>query len=218
MGRNAMSDEDKDRRRRAFLAAAHRLFRERRDLPPVAEIAVAAGLAKGTVYRYFKSKEEIFVALLEDDFGALFAALEPMLAKLPEDPGEAARVFARKFARSVLALEDLLPLASLSNGVLEQNLPAAVMRRFKTMLATGLRAAGKQIEARFAGLGRGRGTTLLLQTYALTLGLWQALDYPAALRKLLEEPALRPLDRRFSGELETAVRTLWLGSLPAKKP
>ena len=105
-----------------------------------------------------------------------------------------------------------------SNGVLEQNLPVAVMRRFKTMLAGGLQAAGKQIEARFERLGRGRGTTLLLQTYALTLGLWQALDYPAALRELLKEPALRPLDRRFSGELETAVRTLWLGSLPAKKP
>jgi len=103
-----------------------------------------------------------------------------------------------------------------SNGVLEQNLPVAVMRRFKTMLAGGLQAAGKQIEARFERLGH--GTTLLLQTYALTLELWQALDYPAALREPLKEPALRPLDRRFSGELETAVRTLWLGSLPAKKP
>ena len=213
MGRNAMSSEDRELRRREFLDAAHRLFRQRRDLPPVAEIAVEAGLAKGTVYRYFKSKEEIFVALLEDDFGALFVALEAILAQLPEEPEAAARAFARAFARSILAMEDLLPLASLSNGVLEQNLPVAVMRRFKTLLAAGLRSAGKKLEAGYPTLGRGGGTTLLLQTYALTLGLWQTLDYPPALRELLKEPALRPLDRRFASELEAAVRSQWLGSL-----
>lgn len=213
MGQNAMTDEDKERRRRTLLDAAHALFRERNDLPPVAEIAKAAGLAKGTVYLYFKSKEEIFIALLEDDFAKLFEALATIIAELPASPVDASRQFAQAYAERILALEDLLPLASLANGVLEQNLPVDVMRRFKTMLATGLVTAGRQLEMRFAELEPGRGITLLLQTYALTLGLWQALDYPSALREILSESALKPLDRHFAVELEAGIGTLWLGAL-----
>jgi AcrR family transcriptional regulator len=115
MGANAMTDEDKEHHRRTLLDAAHGLFRERRDLRPVTEIAKAAGLAKETVYLYFTSKEEIFIALIEDNFAKLFEAL-----------------------------------ASLANGVLEQNLPVDVMRRFKTMLVTGLMTAGGQLEMRFS--------------------------------------------------------------------
>ena len=213
MGRNAMNDTDKALRRRAFLDAAHRLYRERRELPAVAEIAVSAGLAKGTVYRYFRSKEEIFVALLEDDFEALFRALESILAALPTDATGAAVQFARRYTRAVLDLPDLLPLASLANGVLEQNLPLEPMRHFKAGLAGGLTQAGKRIEQHCPQLSRGHGATMLLQTYALTLGLWQALDYPPQLRELLRDPQLRILDRRFSTELESAVRRLWQGAL-----
>jgi AcrR family transcriptional regulator len=213
MGQNAMTDEDKDRRRRELLDAAHRLFRERGDLPPVAEIARAAGLAKGTVYLYFRSKEEIFVALLEDDFSRLFETLAALIAELPEAPGQAARRFAHAYSAAILARPDLLRLASLANGILEQNIPAEVMRRFKTSLANSLVDVGQQLGERFASLGQERGTTLLLQTYALTLGLWQALDYPQVLREMLNETALRPLDRHFASELDEAVETLWLGAL-----
>ncbi len=213
MGLNAMTDEDKERRRRALLDAAHCLFRERKDLSPVAEIAGAAGLAKGTVYLYFKSKEEIFIALLEDEFAKLFEALADILAELPTKPRDASRQFARAYSERVLVQEDLLPLASLANGVLEQNLPVDVMRRFKAMLATGLTTAGRQLEMHFAELEPGDGITLLLQTYALTLGLWQALDYPHTLRALLNEAALKPLDRHFAVELEAGIHTLWLGAL-----
>lgn len=213
MGLNAMTDEDKERRRQTLLDAAHGLFRERRDLPPVADIAKAAGLAKGTVYLYFSSKEEIFIALLEDDFSKLFDELANIIAELPTSTGDASRQFARVYAELVLGLEDLLPLASLANGVLEQNLPVDVMRRFKTMLATRLVTAGRQLEMHFAALEPGEGLTLLLQTYALTLGLWQALNYPTALREMLKEAALKPLDRHFAVELEVGISNLWLGTL-----
>ena len=210
MGLNAMTNEDKERRRRALLDAAHCLFRERNDLPPVAEIARAAGLAKGTVYLYFKSKEEIFIALLEDEFAKLFEALAKIIAELPTKPRDVARQFARAYSERILVQEDLLPLASLANGVLEQNLPVDVMRSFKAMLATGLATAGQQLEMHFSELEPGGGITLLLQTYALTLGLWQTLDYPSKLRDLLSEAALKPLDRHFAVELDTGIYTLWL--------
>lgn len=208
MARIALSTEEREARRHQLLAAAHALYRERRSLPPVADIAQAAGLAKGTVYLYFRTKEEIFVALLEDGFVQLFAALLPLLDSLPARG--VAPAFSAQFVPLVLASGDLLPLAALANAVLEHNLPVEPMRRFKLGLADGLGRAGARLEAR-TGLAAGCGATLLLHTYALTLGLWQTLTYPPALKALLREDGLRALDRDFGAELAVAVQALWRG-------
>ncbi|MBA5605872.1 TetR family transcriptional regulator [Duganella sp. FT3S] len=207
MGRPVLTEQHREQRRRVLLDAAHQLYRERNALPPVADIASAAGLAKGTVYLYFRTKEEIFVALLEDSFAQLFAALAPLLTALDMDqPGTAAR-FARAYTQLVRDSGDLLQLAALGNTVLEKNLPLEAMQRFKLNLAQGMTQAGALLER--GTRAPGWGATLLLQTYALTLGLWQALDFPDALRPLLQQPALQVLQRDFHTELEAAIERLW---------
>lgn len=213
MARPVLTDEHRELRRRLLLDAAHRLFGERKALPPVADIAAAAGLAKGTVYLYFRTKEEIFVALLEDRFTQLFTALGPVLARLEFDRGDAGRALAVAYATLVRDSGDLLELAALANTVLEKNLPLEPMQRFKRNLAAGLCDAGALIEARVGGRAPGWGATLLLQTYALTLGLWQALDFPPALRTFIQQLALGVLDRDFYVELEEAVGRLWSAAL-----
>lgn len=209
MGRPVLTEQDREQRRRVLLDAAHRLYRERNALPPVADIASAAGLAKGTVYLYFRTKEEIFVALLEDNFTQLFMALAPLLAALDTDQPGAAAHFARAYTQLIRDSGDLLRLAALGNTVLEKNLPLEAMQRFKLNLVHRMTQAGALLEQGTRAREPGWGTTLLLQTYALTLGLWQALDYPDALRALLQQPALRVLERDFHAELEAALERLW---------
>ncbi len=81
MTQPARLDEDKVARRAAILAAARGLFLENsRELPSAARIADAAGLAKGTVYLYFRTKEEIFAALLGQDFADMFDSVERAFA------------------------------------------------------------------------------------------------------------------------------------------
>jgi AcrR family transcriptional regulator len=61
-----------DQRRREILDSATHLFRERGfDVTTVQAIAGRAGVAAGTVYLYFPSKEAILVALQEDFEGGL---------------------------------------------------------------------------------------------------------------------------------------------------
>lgn len=213
MARSALTDAERLARRNELLAAAHRLYRTRKTLPTVADIAAEAGLAKGTVYLSFATKEEIFIGLLEDDFVSLLGALPAILADLPADPEAAARHFAGPYTQRILSLPDLLPLAAISNGVLEKNLPLEAMTRFKLGLAQALEGNGRLLEARCPQLAAGDGETLLLRTYALTLGLWQSLEYPDAFLETLAKPAFRILKRDFGPELESAVRRLWEGSL-----
>ena len=97
MKQNAITAEAKTQRRADFLASARRLFIQRQALPAVADIAQDTGLAKGTVYRYFQSKEQIFLALLAEDFTGLFSALEPLITQLPQPLSEAAEPFAQRY-------------------------------------------------------------------------------------------------------------------------
>jgi AcrR family transcriptional regulator len=80
----AVDRERKVARREALLDAAERLLdADPTRVPSVAEVADAAGLAKGTVYLYFASKERLLIALYERQieafFGALAAFLDPRL-------------------------------------------------------------------------------------------------------------------------------------------
>ena len=77
-------------RRDSLIAAARPLlFSEGRDFT-TKQVAKAAGVAEGTIFRVFASKQELLEAVVEDvlDPGALVAALDAM----PDDPTLDARV------------------------------------------------------------------------------------------------------------------------------
>ncbi len=69
-------------RRETIIEAARKLFHDKGyELTTVEEIAVMAELGKGTIYSYFKSKDEIYIAILESEF----AVLEERMKQAIED-------------------------------------------------------------------------------------------------------------------------------------
>src|SRR5688572_11769799 len=83
----ARKEEDKQAKREQILAAAAKLFTRMpfEDIK-VERIAEACGFAKGTVYLYFPSKEELFLELYERELDAWFARTSDLFAqKRPED-------------------------------------------------------------------------------------------------------------------------------------
>lgn len=96
-------------RHRDLLDAAARVFAERGyDNTTVAAITAAAGVSRATMYVYFASKEEIFLALAErvrDDF---LAAQEPGIED--DDPRTMLRATIDSFATAVATAGPLLRL------------------------------------------------------------------------------------------------------------
>ena len=115
--------EDKAARRAAILQAANVLFAagERR-LPKAAKIASATGLAKGTVYLYFRTKEETFAALLLEGW---VAVMQESAAIFETEKGTRA-VKVNAFVTSLVAYmerhPEILYLDALGYGVLERNM------------------------------------------------------------------------------------------------
>ena len=93
--RRAVSDEDKSQRRDEIMAAAKEVFaRKGFHATTIADIAKQAGLAYGSIYWYFDSKDELFHALMAVEESALRAHVGAALAA-PGGSAEDARAEAQ---------------------------------------------------------------------------------------------------------------------------
>lgn len=208
----ATREEDKLERRNEILDAAERLFWDHPDgLPSMENLAQAAGVAKGTLYLYFPSKEEVLVALHERYLNDFFDRLGAALAAKPDFSIEDLLDLTRA---EVLDHPVRLSLASLVVGLTERSIPPESALRFKMALGKRLLAAG-------AGLGRSFGlepdhcTRLLNVSYGLVLGMWQLKGCMGSERyKHLLEPAIaRAFVNEYPTETMEALRTLWSGAI-----
>ena len=164
----ALDGEDKEARRRAILDAAERLFGEQHDLANVAAVAEAAGLAKGTVYLYFQTKEEIYLALharhVEHFFTTLIARLES------GEPFQFDEMHALAKAH-ILYAPTYMPLGACCIGFAASAVPLPAAQQFQVQMTEWLIRAGAGLERHFTRLTPGEGVRLLKHSYAMMIGL-----------------------------------------------
>jgi AcrR family transcriptional regulator len=95
--------ERRTRTRAALLHAAGRVFAERGFHQATLEaVAAEAGVSKGALFHYFPSKEQLFLALLEDRLGAGLSDIEAVVAERGTDSkhlGAATETFLRRVNR-----------------------------------------------------------------------------------------------------------------------
>jgi TetR/AcrR family fatty acid metabolism transcriptional regulator len=79
---------EKSEKRAAILDAALKTF-VKRGYPEtkVAEIAAGAGVAEGTLYNYFQSKEDLLLALFDEKWGEIIDAIKGRISRL-DDPND----------------------------------------------------------------------------------------------------------------------------------
>lgn len=94
-------DPDLEARNKArILDAAARLFAERGYADTqVQTIADALGVGNGTVYRYFPTKEKLFLAAVERGLAELTAEMDAVLAATAADPLDTVREAVRGYLR-----------------------------------------------------------------------------------------------------------------------
>jgi AcrR family transcriptional regulator len=203
----ARNPERKEERRQLLLAAARRLSAAR----PLQEIAIAevaaeAGLAKGTVYLYFATKEELFLALTEDELWSWFAEVDARLESLRACTP---RHLAYQLVGALAARPMLPRLLSWLHNV-EHNLDESSARRYKQTLLERVALTGARLET-LLSLSVGEGARALLTLNALGVGLAQMAMPSPLIARLLEEPQLAALRVDFVPALEHAFGDLLVG-------
>ena len=205
----AMQAEDKQERYNAILDAAERVLLRGPELEAnMAAVAVEAGLAKGTVYLYFPSKEELLLALHERNIAAFFNALNARLdAPLPMAIDDVLHLTHRYMIDPPI----FLPMAARCLSHMASAIPEQASLAFKQRLGERMGRAGAGLEKHFAQLPAGGGVTLLRHSYSLILGLWQL---SGAESSPCVEPADSPLPPwSYAQSLDAALRALWSGTV-----
>ena len=81
--------EERKQRKELILNGALEVFKRKGiEGATIDEIAIQSGFGKATLYYYFKSKEEVFSAILTNGWQKLWVDLEPTIAKSYNSPRE----------------------------------------------------------------------------------------------------------------------------------
>ena len=170
--RRARDAAQKAARRDDILDAAGALFDDHPTAAlPMARVAERAGLAKGTLYLYFPTKEALFIALLGRDLEDWFSAMNEALLDVP-DGGGTPNGLARLLVGSVKERHRLLGLLALLTGVLEHNIDEETAASWKLGIAVHVLTTGPLVERYLPGLSSGKGARLVAWLNALVVGLW----------------------------------------------
>ncbi len=208
--RRAMRDEQKEARRQDILDTAWHLFQATTyDQVTMMDIARALGLAKGTVFLYFKTKEALFLALVEQQLIFWFAHVDARLSER-EGTGTIEHI-TELFVQTLEANPALTRLLAILHTLLEQNIDLETALHFKHMLLEHFKRTGALLEHCLPFLAAGQGAHLLLQSHALVIGLWHLSDPAPVVKQALQQPELHMFEIHFTTEFSTALRALFYG-------
>lgn len=202
---------DKLQRRSTILAATESLLCAQPDRSiNMAEVAARAGIAKGTVYLYFPSKEELLLALHESHVDAFFDHMDARLreAKAPTFDDVLAVIRA-----NIIEHPTYLTLVNRCMDILGRGIPLDKSFAFKQRVANRVTTTGALLELRFALRPGADGVSILMHTHALVLGLWQMLRPLPELDALYTQNQFTFFQRDYFFEFSQSFRALWLGSL-----
>jgi AcrR family transcriptional regulator len=209
----ARRPEQREARRQAILDAAAAMLAEF----PVNDISLRelsrrVGLAKSNVLRYFETREEVFLELLDRSGREWLDELAERLVQISDDSDPVGRV-AAELAGSLTARPLFCELVSAMASVLERNISVDVARRFKLRMMETATVLVGLLREHVPGLteeGAGQFVAALL---ALVAGLWPFAHPTDAVRAAIEELGLDASHLDFAASLREAAATHLTGVL-----
>ena len=208
--KRANTPEQKEERRRAVLQAAIDVLE--RDGPVQAGMSAIArevGLSKGNLYRYFESREAIYLHVLLEDYEAwvdrVVEALEPLAGS------DDAPAVVHTLVHELVQRPRLLTLAPLVSSIFEHNVPAEVLVWFERSMVEHSHRATRQLQATLPSLSMKGIERFMAAFHHLVNGMAPAANPPLAVSDALDGPGLAETSTNFESELEEMLVTVIYG-------
>lgn len=208
--RRAVSLEQKEKRRQDILNSARSLLASNKDYSALLmkDIAENIGLTKGTLYLYFKTKEEVFIELYAEELAKCSQLIEQNMQAL-QPPCSSDQV-ADAISETLIQQPMMVKLASMLHSVLEQNIDYDAALAFKVRLRDHVVAAGELIEYCLPGLSQGKGIEIFMSTHMLVIGYYHASLPSPVMDELNERQDMAFMKVDFVTEFPLAMRRMVL--------
>lgn len=169
----------------------------------ISDIAKRAGVADGTIYLYFRNKDDVLLSIFEEKMGVLIAGVHAALDGI-DDPMERVRAFARYHFKQVeehRALAEVLQIElRLSNKFLKEYRPEKLWE-YLGIFATILR------EGQERGVIRAE-----LNPFVMMWAFFGALDEIAIQWVLSKKPSKFPLEATANSVADVFIRGMAVAS------
>lgn len=200
----ARNAEQKQQRRNDIVAAAATLFVDHGfDGVSLNAIAREVGLAKSNIYRYFGSREEIFLALVAADYGEYVEAVRAALAPL-EASGDIDAVGAA-FASIAAARPRLCALTAVLSSVIELNISEEAFVEFKTQVRAVSDAITAAMRQALPDLPEAAAYDFQRYLQALAAGLWPMAKTSTKFSHIMERPEFHNFCVEFERDLTSST-------------
>lgn len=171
----------------------------------IRDIGQKTSFTRTSIYNYFQTKEEIFLALLQREYEAWIQDLEAVRRSCPAMSAEA---FAAALAHTLEKRECMLKLLSMNLYDMERSSRVENLVAFKAVYARALRAVEEGLLRFFPDLSAGARQTFLYAFFPFLFGVYPYTTATDKQRRAMEQakvPAVRytigGLVRSFAGPL-----------------
>ncbi len=206
----ARTDEKKSERKEAIYQAAFTLFKKNGyDKVSFNAIAVEAGFTKSNMYRYFSSKDDIFLNVFADLFGQWVDDFSQQLQGLEQDV--TAKAFAGIWLNSLLSQPKLLDLMPILFTSLEKHSSFEQLLEFKRLSMNLLYRLTLDITRIYPDIEGEKAFKLLTLSYAATANSWAATMQSDALKKVYQLDEFQALKPDFEKDLTTSIEIIIQG-------
>lgn len=181
----ACNREQKEQRISEIVAATARLYKEYRfDEISFALIAKEAKFTRSNIYKYFNSKEEIFLELLKHDVVLLRKDLEKAYRK---NKIYSVKEFASVWGKTLLKHERLLSLLTILFTSLEKNSSMQSLIDFKKKTGDELKEFSDLLCGVFPTLTSEKAAEFMHMQMALAIGLYSMANLSEVQKKAIEQ-------------------------------
>lgn len=203
--RRARSADQKEERRQSILAAARRLLAGP-GFSTMEALSAEVGLAKGTLYLYFRTREEVLLAVLAEDLDAWLAEVTLRVPEINSDE------LADRLVEDLAGRPIMADLLARLGSTLEANVDEEITRSFKVRVIERMGPLGAALDRSWSPVPPGSGLRFCLWFFALLVGIRQlASPAPSAMRAIEGLPELASLRVVFADELRAALRVMIAG-------
>ena len=196
-----------EQRKEAILAAALVLFQEKGlENVALADIAAKVGTATSNIYRYFESREHIYLRVLQRLGAAWEQKVYPALERL-HGRGNVAKV-ADIIIEAYLGLPDYGELSTVVNSVLEKQLTPALLVDFRSVFLERRKRLASALAAAVPNTAADLLLPLTFHIFVHVPGLWPFCHPSPASKKMLSEPQFAHLNFDFKTEMSRYLRLI----------
>ena len=211
---HSRAEKKKQSRRRIIEAAREVFFRDGFMPANLDEVAELAGVAKGTLYRYFESKADLYVAVLADN-GRVFTGKLAEAVSVADSPSEQLRRMSRFYLEHWVRHRDYFQIFwAIDNQKVIGDLPAEVTEEVSKLWEQSLTILNGVLERAVEA-----GELAPCDTWEVANILWTVANSliqsdGSGMRRDLRR---RPLEAVYSDAIELLLRGLEVGASGAPR-